>query len=74
MNGHPKISLKFEVAGQASSPSLYASVRAVPWADKAEEQLSRQAPSSSQLSADIRIFASELRKDPAGTTPFQGYV
>jgi len=48
--------LKFEVARQASSPSLCASVRAVPWADEAEQQLSRLALSACELSAHIRIF------------------
>jgi len=38
-----KVTLKFEVARQASSPSLCASVRAVPWADEAEQQLSKLA-------------------------------
>jgi len=36
----PRLHLKFEVARQASSPILCASVRAVPWADEAEQQLS----------------------------------
>jgi len=52
--------LKFEVARQANSPSLCASVRAVPWADKVEQQLSRLAPSACQLSADFRFFRAEL--------------
>ena len=56
--------LKFEVAGQASSPSLCASVRAGPWADEAEEQLSRLAPSGCLLSADVHIFGAGLRKEP----------
>jgi len=34
--GSLKIRLKFEESRQASSPSLCASVRAVPWADGAE--------------------------------------
>jgi len=54
------ISLKFQVARQASSPSLCASVREVPWADEAEQQLSRLALSGCQLSADIRIFTAVL--------------
>ena len=45
-----KIRLNFEVARQASSPSLSASVRAVPWADEVEQQLSRLAPSAGELS------------------------
>ena len=40
----PRLRLKFEVARQASSPSLCASVRAVPWADEAEKQISRLSP------------------------------
>jgi len=52
--------LKFEVARQASSPSLCASVRAVPWADKAEQQLSTLALSAGELSADIPIFGAGL--------------
>ena len=60
--------LKFNVARQASSPSLCASLRAVPWADEADKQLSRLAPSACQLSADVGIFGAGLpqapRKDP----------
>jgi len=56
--------LKFDGARQASSPSLCASVRAVPWADEAEQQLSRLAPSGCQLSADIRIFKAGLPETP----------
>jgi len=48
--------LNLEVGRQASNPSLCASVRAVPWADEAEQQLSRLALSGSELSADVRIF------------------
>jgi len=47
---------KFEVARQASSPNLCASVRAVAWVDEGEQQLSRIALSACELSADIRIF------------------
>jgi len=54
----------FHVARQASSPSLCASLRPVPWADEAEQQLSRLAPSGSQLSADVRIFGVGLPDDP----------
>jgi len=50
--------LKFEVARQASSPSLCASVRAVPWADEAEQHLSRLVPSGCELSGDDCIFSS----------------
>jgi len=57
----PRLRLKFEVARQASSPSLSASIRAVPWADEAEQQLSRLAPSGCQLSADVRTFGAGLQ-------------
>jgi len=57
---------------QESSPSLCASVRAVPWADEAEQQLSRPAPSGCQLSADVGIFGAGLPKAP-GKDPL-GYV
>ena len=60
----PKLRLKFEVARQASSPSLCASVRAVPWAHEAEQQLFRLAPSGFKLSADVRIFAEGLSEAP----------
>jgi len=58
--GHPKLRLKFEVSRQASSPSLCASVRVVPWADEAEQQLSGLALSGCQISADVRIFRAGL--------------
>ena len=64
----PMLHLKFEVARQASSPSLCASVRSVPWADEAEQQLSRLAPSGCQLSADVRILRAWLRKEPGRDT------
>jgi len=54
--GISKTRFKFEVAKHSSSPSLCASVQAVPWADKAEQQLSRLVPSGCQLSADVHIF------------------
>ena len=60
----PSVRLKFEVAKQESSPSLCASVRAVPWADEAEQQLSRQAPSGCKLSGDVRIFGAGLPEAP----------
>ena len=60
--GLPKLRLKFEVARQASSPSLCASVRAVPWADEAEQLLSRLAVSGCELSADVHIFGARLQK------------
>ena len=53
---------------QASSPSLCASVPAVPWADEAEQQLSRLAPSGCQLSADVCILRAGLQRRPAQTT------
>jgi len=62
--GQPKLGLKFEVARQASSPSLCASVRAVPWADEAEQQHSRLALSACELSADVRIFGAGLPDAP----------
>ena len=57
MAGTPPISSlrwKFEVARQAGSPSLCASVRAVPWADDAKQQLSRLAPSAASY---LQTFA-----------------
>jgi len=62
-HGPRNLRLKFEVAREASSPSLCAYVRAVPWADEAEQQLSRLAPSACQLFADVRIFGAGLRKE-----------
>jgi len=61
--------LKFEVAREASSPSLCASVRAVPWADEAEQQLSRLALCGCQLSADVRILVAGLQKEPGRDSP-----
>jgi len=49
-----------------------ASVRAVPWADEAEQQLSRLALSACELSADVRIFIARLPDDPC--TDDQSYV
>ena len=63
-HGPPKLRLKFEVEIQASSPILYASVRAVPWADEAEQHLSRLALSVCELSADVRIFRAGLLRVP----------
>ena len=60
MHRIPKLRLKLEVARQASSPSLCASVRAVPWTVKAEQQLSRLALSACELSADVRFFRAGL--------------
>jgi len=67
--GLHKLLLKFEVARQARSPSLCASVRAVPWADEAEQQLSRLAPSDCELSADVRNFRAGM-PEPDGTKGF----
>jgi len=63
-HGPPKILLKFEGARQAGSPSFCASVRAVPWADEAEQQLSRLAISACELSAYVRIFGTGLPEVP----------
>jgi len=52
--------MKYEGARQASSPILCASVRAVPWADEAEQQLSRLDLSGCKLFADVRIFSAGL--------------
>jgi len=57
-HGPPTLLMKFEMARQARSPRLCASVRAVQWADYAEQQLSRVAPSGCELSAGVRIFRS----------------
>jgi len=64
----PRFSLKFYVARQASSRSLCASVRAVPWADEAEQQLFRLAPSACKLSADVRSFGAGLPVAPGRDT------
>jgi len=64
--------MKFEVARQASSPSLCASVRAVPWADVAEQQLSRLALSGCEVFVDVRILGAGLPKAPGTDT--QSYV
>ena len=55
-----RIPLKFKLARKANSSSLCASIRAVPWADEAEQQLSRLAPSACKLSADVHIFRAGL--------------
>jgi len=36
----------------------------VPWADEAEQQLSRLALSASELSADVRIFGEPMPEKP----------
>ena len=56
----PRLRSKFEVARQASSPSLCASERGVPWADEAEQQLSVIARFDCQLYADVRIVVEGL--------------
>jgi len=63
-HGPPKVRLKFEVTRQASSPSLCASMRAVPWADEAEQQPSRLALSGCELSADVCILGAGLPEAP----------
>jgi len=68
----PNIHWKFEMARQASSTSLCASVRAVPWADEVEQQLFRLASSGCQLSVDLRFFGAGLPKEPGTDT--QSYV
>ena len=68
MHGTPKLRLKFEVARQASSPSLCASVQAVPWADEAEQQLSSLALSGCELYADVRISEQGCWMRPARNT------
>jgi len=60
----PRLRLNFELARQASSPSLCASVPAVPWADEDEQQLSRLALSGCELSAHVRILGPELLETP----------
>ena len=60
-----KITLKFEVARQVGNRSLCVSVRAVPWAEEAEQQFSRLALSGCELSADIRVFGVGLLEAPS---------
>jgi len=64
----PGLRFKFEVARQASCPSLFAFVRAVLWANQAEQQLSRLAPSGCQLSGHIRIFGAGQMEAPGTDT------
>jgi len=61
----PQTTFDALVVRQASSPSLCASVRALPWADEAEQQISRLALSGYDLSADIRILGAGLPGSPA---------
>jgi len=63
-HGPPKLRVKFDGARQASSPSLCASMRAVPWADEAEQQLSSLALSAYDIFADVRIFRAGLPEFP----------
>jgi len=72
LHGPPEIHLKFEVARQASSPSLCASVRAVPWKDEAEQQISKLAHSACVLSADVRLLGAGLPE--AHCTDTQSYI
>jgi len=57
----------FDEATQASSRILCSSVRAVPWADEAEQQLSRLEPSGCELAGDVCIFGAGLQNAPADT-------
>jgi len=72
LHGPLKLFLKCQEARQASSPRLCASVRAVPWADEAEQQLSWLALYGCQLSADVRIFGEGLPEAPC--TDHQSYI
>ena len=63
-----KITLKFEVEREVGNPSLCASVRAVPWAEEAEQQLSRLALSGCELSVDVCIFRAGLSEAPVNDT------
>jgi len=62
----------FKVPREASSASLLASVRAVPWADETEQHLYRLYMSACELSADVRIFGAGLPEAPG--TDSQRYV
>jgi len=64
LHEHPNVRLKLGLARQASSRSLCASLRAVPRADEAEQQLSRLALSGCELSADVRIFRAGVVEAP----------
>ena len=66
---HTKLRLKFEVTRQASSPRLCASVRAVPWADEAEQQLSFLAPSSASYLQVFAFFFVAGLTEKTGTDP-----
>jgi len=56
--------MEFSGGKTTSTLSLCASVRAVSWADEAEQQLSRLALSGCKLSADVRIFREGLPEEP----------
>jgi len=60
----PKVTLKFDLARQARSTNLCASLQAVPWADEAEQKLSRPALSGCELYADLSIFRAGLLEAP----------
>jgi len=64
LHGPPKLRLRFEEVRQARSPCFCAYVRAVPWADEAEQQLSMLALSACERSADVRIFRAGLPEAP----------
>jgi len=69
-HGSSNIRLKFEEARQASSPSLCASVRAVPWADEAEQQISGLAFPGCEVFVDVRILGAGCRRRQARTLKF----
>jgi len=59
-----RLRLKFEVASQARSRTPCAPVQAVPWETKAEQKLSRLAPSEWELCGDGHSFGTGLRQTP----------
>ena len=67
-HGQHKLLLKFVVAREVVNPSLSAPVRAVPWAEEAEQQLSRLALSGCELSVDVCIFRAGLAEAPVNDT------
>ena len=72
--GIPRLHFKFEVTRQARSACLCVSVRAVPWADEAEQQLSRLALSGCELSGVVRIFGAGLLQTHGREPPSPSYV
>ena len=72
MQRTPKLRLKFEGERRASSPSIFAFLRAVPWAHEANKLLSRLALIGCELSADVRIFRAALSE--ASGTDHLSYV